>query len=49
MSQLSEQPAIGQLSLLEILLLKSIIIYCIIHGIETTPDYVHHVYACSVL
>ena len=47
MSQLGEQPVIGHLSLLEILLLKAIVTYCVFHGIETTPDNVHHMYSQS--
>ena len=47
MSEIGEQSVIGHLTLLEILLLKSIVIYCIIQGIESSPENVYHMYARS--
>ena len=47
MAQLGEPSIVGQLSLLEVLLLKSIVIYCIIQGIETSPENVYHMYSQS--
>ena len=45
MSELGESSVVGQLSLLEVWLLKSIVMYCIIQGIETSPENVYHMYA----
>lgn len=47
MEEIGEQSVLGRLSMLEILLLKCIVVYCIVHGIDCSPQNVHHIYCQS--
>ena len=49
MEEIGEQSVLGRLSMLEILLLTCIVVYCIVHGIDCSPQNVHHIYCQSYL